>query len=177
MVDYQGQKISEYLYVAITCAAGFIAWFIGYWKNDFQVSVHGWAIGIIISVILCVPDWPMYNKKPVTWLKRVGSTETDEDLTSVSKKSKNKSKDKDKDKNKDKDMLKEGETLPTADEKVETKKGGNNKNKRKDASLESSPPASKEGISSNSSSSSSSGKSKANQDKGKTDTKKPLKSE
>jgi len=169
MVDYQGQKISEYIYVTITCAAGLVAWFIGYWENDFQVSVHGWAIGIIISVILCVPDWPMYNKKPVTWLKKVGSTETDEDLT-VSKKSKNK--------NKAKDKAKEEEIATTVDDKVDadkSKKDENSKNKRKDASKEASPKR-QEGDSSNSNNS---GKPKGDKDKNKdkADKKKNLKSE
>ena len=125
MVDYEGQKISEYIYVAFISAAGVIAWLIGYWKSDFQVSVYGWAIAVAMSVLLCVPDWPMYNKKPVTWLKKVGSTETDESAeVSVSKKSKNK-------KNKVKAAAKEEETAIAADDKA--KKDGNGK--RKDAKV------------------------------------------
>ena len=44
----------------------------------------------MLSLILCIPDWPMYNRKPVTWLKAVGSTET---VGAEKKSKKNKSKD------------------------------------------------------------------------------------
>ena len=29
-------------------------------------------------MILCIPDWPFYNRNPVEWLKEIGSYETQE---------------------------------------------------------------------------------------------------
>jgi len=68
----------------------------GYIKGDFQVTFYGWAAGLALALLvgddylpihlvwfllvrnpllflqLCIPDWPMYNRNPVTWLDEVG---------------------------------------------------------------------------------------------------------
>ncbi len=76
-MDYYGQMWCEYLYVTLVVIGAMIAWIVGYVQNDFKTAVYGWAIASGLAVILCCPDWPLYNKKPVIWLKSVGSTETE----------------------------------------------------------------------------------------------------
>jgi signal peptidase complex subunit 1 len=76
MPDYQGQELSENLFYYIMCGVGTLAWLIGWYKNDFKVAVNGWYGGLALVLVLCIPDWPMFNKKPVEWLKEIGSTET-----------------------------------------------------------------------------------------------------
>ena len=73
-MDYRGQQFSEYLYYFLTIFFGAIAWFVGYFSNDFQLTVYGWAVGLGLALILCIPDWPMYNKHPVTWAKKADSS-------------------------------------------------------------------------------------------------------
>ncbi|KAH8094072.1 hypothetical protein JL720_4061 [Aureococcus anophagefferens] len=31
---------------------------------DFTVTFGGWAVGLVIAMLLCVPDWPMFNRHP-----------------------------------------------------------------------------------------------------------------
>jgi signal peptidase complex subunit 1 len=42
--------------------------------------VYGWFCGLVLALLLCIPDWPMYNKNPVRWLgaipDRVGRKRT-----------------------------------------------------------------------------------------------------
>ena len=73
-MDYRGQQFSEYLYYFLTIFFGAIAWFVGYFSDDFQITVYGWAVGLGLALILCIPDWPMYNKHPVTWAKKEDSS-------------------------------------------------------------------------------------------------------
>ena len=75
-MDYYGQYISEYLYIILCILLGVIGWVCGWMKDDFRLSFDIWCVGLGISLILCIPDWPMHNTKPVEWLKKVGSTET-----------------------------------------------------------------------------------------------------
>eukprot|EP00985_Skeletonema_marinoi_P015177 scaffold7770_cov121-Skeletonema_marinoi.AAC.4 len=50
-MDYEGQKLSEILFYYIIILFG--------------------VIGVGISILLCVPDWPIYNKHPVKWLESI----------------------------------------------------------------------------------------------------------
>ena len=69
-MDYRGQQFSEYLYYFLTIFFGGVAWVVGYIYNDFQMTVNGWAIGLTLAIVLCIPDWSMYNKHPVKWAVR-----------------------------------------------------------------------------------------------------------
>jgi len=41
--------------------------FLGYIVESFQITLY-WAItGFILSIIICLPDWPMYNRHPLHW--------------------------------------------------------------------------------------------------------------
>ena len=41
---------------------------VGFVQQNFLSTFYGCAAGVVISVVLCVPDWPMYNRDPVSWL-------------------------------------------------------------------------------------------------------------
>ena len=94
-MDYRGQQFSEYLYYFLTIFFGAIAWIVGFVANDFQLTVWGWAVGLGLALILCIPDWPMYNKHPVTWATKSNPED-------AKKNAKDKRKDKDKKEKKEK---------------------------------------------------------------------------
>lgn len=89
-MDYKGQQICEILYYILTILFGGIAWIIGYYSHDFQITFHGWCIGMILALILCIPDWPLYNRNKVVWLDEASSVElaTNANSSKKSKKSK-----------------------------------------------------------------------------------------
>ncbi|EGB08606.1 hypothetical protein AURANDRAFT_17929, partial [Aureococcus anophagefferens] len=75
--DYHGQKLAEMIYCYLIvifgarggalrhiAAGAVIAWFFGYFAQDFTVTFGGWAVGLVIAMLLCVPDWPMFNRHP-----------------------------------------------------------------------------------------------------------------
>mmetsp|Transcript_9850 Transcript_9850/g.13001 ORF Transcript_9850/g.13001 Transcript_9850/m.13001 type:complete len:84 (-) Transcript_9850:285-536(-) len=70
-MDHEGQKLAEILFYIIICLFGAIGWAIGYVRQDFGVVFQFWSVGVVISVILCVPDWPFFNSHPIKWLESV----------------------------------------------------------------------------------------------------------
>ena len=70
-MDYKGQQLSEYIYYVLTILFGGIAWVYGYIHEDFGLTVYGWSVGLGLALILCIPDWPFFNRNPVRWLDEI----------------------------------------------------------------------------------------------------------
>ncbi|GAX23251.1 signal peptidase complex subunit 1 [Fistulifera solaris] len=70
-MDYEGQKLAELIFYIIILTFGCVGWVIGYFQEDFTVVFQAWLAGVVLSVILCVPDWPFYNRHPIKWLESV----------------------------------------------------------------------------------------------------------
>jgi Microsomal signal peptidase 12 kDa subunit (SPC12). len=71
IMDYEGQKLCENLFYWIIIIFGSIGWVYGYMEQDFSYVFYAWVVGMVISLILCVPDWPWFNKHPIKWLEAV----------------------------------------------------------------------------------------------------------
>mmetsp|Transcript_21180 Transcript_21180/g.68323 ORF Transcript_21180/g.68323 Transcript_21180/m.68323 type:complete len:105 (+) Transcript_21180:2671-2985(+) len=70
-MDYKGQKLAEMIYCYLIVVVGAIAWVCGYVAESFKVTFVIWLGGLVVSMLLCVPDWPMFNRNPVEWLKEI----------------------------------------------------------------------------------------------------------
>jgi len=70
-MDYQGQQLSERMYQSITIIFGFFSWIAGFWYSDFSITFYGWFCGLVLSLLLCIPNWPMFRTKPVKWLSEI----------------------------------------------------------------------------------------------------------
>ena len=76
-MDYQGQKLSQNLFYYIIILFGSIGWIYGYILQDFTYVFYSWSVGVLISIVLCVPDWPIYNKHPIKWLESIPDRDED----------------------------------------------------------------------------------------------------
>ncbi len=45
--------------------AGFVH---GYVAQSFQITFYYWAVSFGVAALLCVPDWPFFNRNPVKFL-------------------------------------------------------------------------------------------------------------
>jgi len=70
-MDYKGQELAEFLFSWIIIAFGAVGWVVGYFHQDFSYTFYAWLAGVVLACILCVPDWPFYNRHPVKWLDSV----------------------------------------------------------------------------------------------------------
>ena len=66
--DYLGQKLSENIHYFLVILFGAISWFYGYYLGDFEKTFYGWSVGLGLSLIITIPDWPFYNRHQVQWL-------------------------------------------------------------------------------------------------------------
>ena len=67
-MDFRGQKLAERMYQVILVIAGIIAFLAGYLSGSFDTMSYVFTCGVIVAVILCVPDWNYFNQHPVKWL-------------------------------------------------------------------------------------------------------------
>lgn len=75
-MDYKGQQLSEQIYYVVTILFGAIAWIVGFVQKDFTLTVYGWAVGLAFAMIICIPDWPFFNRNPVEWLSEIQGAPT-----------------------------------------------------------------------------------------------------
>lgn len=68
-MDFKGQALAEKLFYYIIILFGVVGWVLGYVQNSFQVSFNVWLVGTGLSLLVVVPDWPVYNRNPIKWLE------------------------------------------------------------------------------------------------------------
>ncbi|GBF93787.1 signal peptidase complex subunit 1-like [Raphidocelis subcapitata] len=67
-MDYEGQKQSEALITRLLVLFAAIGFLGGYAVGSFSLMVAVNAAGLAITLLLVVPDWPWFNRNPLSWL-------------------------------------------------------------------------------------------------------------
>jgi signal peptidase complex subunit 1 len=67
-MDFEGQRRAEQHLLHALLLFGLIAFVAGYATSSFRLMVYICAAGLVVSLLLVVPDWPWYNRHPVPWL-------------------------------------------------------------------------------------------------------------
>ncbi|KDD73852.1 hypothetical protein H632_c1786p1 [Helicosporidium sp. ATCC 50920] len=67
-MDFKGQRLSEIYFSYIMIVFGAAAFLVGYSLESFQLMMAVFTTGLAFSLLVSVPDWPMYNRHPVKWL-------------------------------------------------------------------------------------------------------------
>lgn len=71
-MDFKGQEYAEKLGQKLLFSVAVISFIVGYAKRDFGVMMSLFGIGFLLVFVLTVPNWPMYNKHPIKWVKGKG---------------------------------------------------------------------------------------------------------
>mmetsp|Transcript_15843 Transcript_15843/g.23545 ORF Transcript_15843/g.23545 Transcript_15843/m.23545 type:complete len:94 (+) Transcript_15843:86-367(+) len=74
-MDYKGQQLAENIYYILILLFGAVSWIIGYVMENFMYPVYGVGAATAISILICVPDWPIFNRNPVKWLDELPERE------------------------------------------------------------------------------------------------------
>jgi hypothetical protein len=67
-MDFEGQRLSERLYMAIIAAFGVLAFLLGVFTESFQTMMGCFGAGVMVAAAACIPDWAFYNTRPLEWL-------------------------------------------------------------------------------------------------------------
>jgi signal peptidase complex subunit 1 len=68
-MDFKGQEYAEKLGQKLLVSVAVISFIVGYVKGDFGVMMSLFGVGFLFVFVLTVPNWPMYNKHPIAWVK------------------------------------------------------------------------------------------------------------
>ena len=68
-MDFEGQILSERIYRIILVVFTIIAMIVSYITQRLCHGVYILCSGLILSLLVCLPSWPMYNKHQLKWLK------------------------------------------------------------------------------------------------------------
>lgn len=74
-MDFKGQALAELQIIRILVAFAAIGFLAGYVMRDFRLCVYINAVGLVLTLLLVVPDWPMYNRQALDWLPPLEATD------------------------------------------------------------------------------------------------------
>jgi signal peptidase complex subunit 1 len=66
-MDLKGQQLAEWLMTYLLIAFAAAGWLLGFATQSFQVTVIVVALGVTCICLLLVPDWPYFNRHPITF--------------------------------------------------------------------------------------------------------------
>jgi len=67
-IDFEGQRLAEFLATALLVAVGAIAFIVGFLLQDIKRALFIGLGGTAVTFLLVVPPWPFFNRHPVKWL-------------------------------------------------------------------------------------------------------------
>ncbi|PNX76562.1 putative signal peptidase complex subunit 1-like protein [Trifolium pratense] len=68
MMDWQGQSLAEKLMQIMLLGFAVIAFGTGYLTASFQTMILIYAAGVVLTTLVTVPNWPIFNRHPLKWL-------------------------------------------------------------------------------------------------------------
>ena len=68
-MDFEGQALAEKLYRILLVIFTIIAMIVSYMTQQLSHGVYILCGGLILTLLVCLPSWPMYNRQQLKWLK------------------------------------------------------------------------------------------------------------
>ena len=68
-MDFEGQALAEKLYRIILVIFTIIAMIASYMTQKLSHGVFILCGGFVLTLLICLPSWPMYNRQQLKWLK------------------------------------------------------------------------------------------------------------
>ncbi|KAJ0988873.1 hypothetical protein J5N97_007229 [Dioscorea zingiberensis] len=68
-MDWQGQRRAEMLMQVMLVVFGVVALVVGYSMGSFRTMMLIYAGGVTLTALITVPNWPCFNRHPLTWLE------------------------------------------------------------------------------------------------------------
>ncbi|MCJ1266545.1 hypothetical protein MMC22_006430 [Lobaria immixta] len=67
-IDFEGQKQTEIFSTYLLIGSGLFALILGLVQQDIYVTLWVGLAGTVLTMLMVVPPWPMYNENPGKWL-------------------------------------------------------------------------------------------------------------
>ncbi|TRY52017.1 Microsomal signal peptidase subunit(SPC12) [Cryptosporidium tyzzeri] len=66
--DFSGQDLAYKIQERLVVLTGIMSFIIGFYHQKFYYTVLTTLLGLAITLLVCVPSWPMYCRNKVNWL-------------------------------------------------------------------------------------------------------------
>ena len=66
-MDFEGCVLCERMYMFILLMFSTVGWIWAWNVQKMWIATYSCAAGLLVSYILCVPDWPWFNRHPLSW--------------------------------------------------------------------------------------------------------------
>ena len=70
-MDWQGQKMVENLMPYLLLGSALVAFLTGYFTSSYSKMMYIYLAGMVVTLLVTVPNWPCYNRHPFHWLEPV----------------------------------------------------------------------------------------------------------
>jgi signal peptidase complex subunit 1 len=67
-MDFVGQKHAEQLLMLLTLLFAAVGFLAGYIMSDFRLMALINGIGVVVTLVVVVPNWPWFNRNKLAWL-------------------------------------------------------------------------------------------------------------
>ncbi|KAF7792143.1 hypothetical protein EIP86_003173 [Pleurotus ostreatoroseus] len=67
-IDFEGQKQVEQIARVGLIAISVVSFLLGFALQSLRVTFSTFGAATALLLLVVVPQWPMYNRHPVTWL-------------------------------------------------------------------------------------------------------------
>ena len=67
-MDFKGQQRAEKLATKMIIFTTAMSFLIGWMRQDFLLMLCLFLAGVIVTLVVTVPNWPMFNRHPITWV-------------------------------------------------------------------------------------------------------------
>jgi signal peptidase complex subunit 1 len=71
-IDFQGQRLTELLSTVLLALSGVIAFVVGFIYQEIYFTLWILLAGVVLTALVIIPPWPVYNKHPEKWLVPAG---------------------------------------------------------------------------------------------------------
>jgi signal peptidase complex subunit 1 len=68
-MDFQGQRLSERMHQICIVLFAILGFVVGYGTGSFRAMMMCFGAGVVIAVVIAVPDWKYFNQHPQRWLR------------------------------------------------------------------------------------------------------------
>ncbi|KAJ9211555.1 hypothetical protein DTO166G4_6835 [Paecilomyces variotii] len=73
-IDFHGQRLAEILSTVLLILSGVVAFIAGFVSRDVYLTLWVGLAGTLLTALVVIPPWPVYNKHPEKWLVPSGVT-------------------------------------------------------------------------------------------------------
>jgi len=66
-MDFVGQWLSDTIMQGMIISFGILSFLVGWFKSSMSLMMSLYGLGCLLTFLIAVPNWPMYNKNPLVW--------------------------------------------------------------------------------------------------------------